>query len=34
VELEAIDLIFIKRIFVEHLDVDEPVAGNAVVALY
>lgn len=34
VELETIDLIFVKRILVEHLDVDEPVAGNAVVSLY
>jgi hypothetical protein len=34
VELETVDLIFVKRILVEYLDVDEPVAGNAVVTLY
>jgi hypothetical protein len=34
VELKTVDLIFVKRILVEYLDVDEPVAGNAVVTLY
>lgn len=34
VELETVDLSFVERILVEYLDVDEPVAGNAVVSLY
>lgn len=34
VELEAVDLVLVKRIVVENLDINKPVASNTVVAFY
>lgn len=33
-ELEAVDLVLVKRIVVENLDINKPVASNTVVAFY